>query len=299
MTLLMELRIIYAHSVSNAKLAKNIGAYQNNDTSTELLERITKKCTQYEFSEFYRKYRKSEIENGDVKSFFLTFDDGYKDFIENVLPILEKYDVKTILFITTGFVGRNLFPYEFELSNILIRKNTLRTKAFGVLDIAGDKNKMNVYDKIRIPLKTENSMKRQEYMDELADLNGIDRNEYKDDIFLTWKDVKAIDRHPLVTIGAHTYSHAFLPSLSIKDAWQEIIKSKREIEKVVGHSIESFSYPYGGFNAKIRFLVKLCGFRFAFITESKQFRRLKSDKLQIPRTDINSQLLKDKYQLIS
>lgn len=37
----------------------------------------------------------------------LTFDDGYKDNIENGLPILQKYNLKGVFFIITGFVGQD------------------------------------------------------------------------------------------------------------------------------------------------------------------------------------------------
>ena len=49
-----------------------------------------------------------EINNKDV---LLTFDDGYLDNYEVVYPLLDKYNYKAIVFITTGFIGKNLKIY--------------------------------------------------------------------------------------------------------------------------------------------------------------------------------------------
>lgn len=40
------------------------------------------------------------------KPIILTFDDGYKDTLNNVLPILNKYQIKAVVSLATGFVGK-------------------------------------------------------------------------------------------------------------------------------------------------------------------------------------------------
>lgn len=41
------------------------------------------------------------------KRFIITFDDGYKDVIENAYPVLNKYGFKATVFIITSFVGKD------------------------------------------------------------------------------------------------------------------------------------------------------------------------------------------------
>jgi peptidoglycan/xylan/chitin deacetylase (PgdA/CDA1 family) len=51
------------------------------------------------------------------KTVILTFDDAYIDFLENALPLLQKYQMPATLFVPTGLVGERMKNREgFELS---------------------------------------------------------------------------------------------------------------------------------------------------------------------------------------
>lgn len=47
------------------------------------------------------------IEPSDEKRVALTFDDGYIDFYEKVLPVLEEFDVPATVYVVTDFLGRS------------------------------------------------------------------------------------------------------------------------------------------------------------------------------------------------
>jgi len=59
----------------------------------------------------------------------------------------------------------------------------------------------------------------------------------------------------LVTIGSHTMTHAWLPSLSDNEAKFEVANSRVELEKLLGRKITLFSFPYGALNGR---LIELC-----------------------------------------
>ena len=69
-----------------------------------------------------------------------------------------------------------------------------------------------------------------------------------------------------VTIGSHTSSHPFLPSLSTEDARREIARSRMQIEEILNRKVLLFSFPFGGFNED---LVRIChdaGYQRVFTT---------------------------------
>jgi len=64
-----------------------------------------------------------EVLNGEKplpkKPILLTFDDGHWDFATDVLPILEKYNVKATAYIITGFIGGSDFMTPQELQEVI------------------------------------------------------------------------------------------------------------------------------------------------------------------------------------
>jgi peptidoglycan/xylan/chitin deacetylase (PgdA/CDA1 family) len=85
-------------------------------------------------------------------------------------------------------------------------------------------------------------------------------------IMLTWDGVNEMARLGM-TIGAHTTTHANLPSAGIVDATAEITGSKRLIERHIGHEVTMFSYPNGGaesyFTPELEKVVAQAGFAAA------------------------------------
>lgn len=59
----------------------------------------------------------------------------------------------------------------------------------------------------------------------------------------------------LITIGSHTMTHPWLPSLSEDEAKIELSVSRAELGKLLKRDITLFSFPYGAFNER---LIELC-----------------------------------------
>jgi len=70
---------------------------------------------------------------------------------------------------------------------------------------------------------------------------------------------------PLCTIGAHTVTHSKLENLSVQEQRVEIKQSKQELERLLGYSVDHFSYPHGSYNDDTIGIIKECGFRTALM----------------------------------
>ena len=68
-----------------------------------------------------------------------------------------------------------------------------------------------------------------------------------------------------IHFGSHTVHHAYLPSLSIEQARQELSDSKEALQKL-GLSVDFLSYPAGGFTSEIIQAVQETGYRGACTT---------------------------------
>jgi len=68
------------------------------------------------------------------------------------------------------------------------------------------------------------------------------------DAYLSWDQVRTLDRSGLITIGGHTINHRKLTTLSEADQRFEIEVGKSMLEEQLGHSVRHFAYPYGQYN---------------------------------------------------
>ncbi|MFH1759251.1 MAG: polysaccharide deacetylase family protein [Patescibacteria group bacterium] len=138
--------------------------------------------------EFERQMRYLSESNNKV---IITFDDGFKDNYINAYPILKKYNIPAIIFITTGWLGK----------------------------------KINF---------------RNEVVLEMMNLD----------------ELKKISSDGLVKIGVHTINHPRLTNLSDVEIRQELVVSKNLLEKELGAIINSFAYPYGDYDDRVKKIVE-------------------------------------------
>jgi peptidoglycan/xylan/chitin deacetylase (PgdA/CDA1 family) len=82
--------------------------------------------------------------------------------------------------------------------------------------------------------------------------------------YLTADDLRFLAKHPLVTIGSHTFSHPHLTRLSEKEARFELLESKKLLEEITEKTIDLLAYPYGDCNRAIERLSEECGYAAAW-----------------------------------
>ncbi|MCS3939542.1 peptidoglycan/xylan/chitin deacetylase (PgdA/CDA1 family) [Salinibacter ruber] len=222
------------------------------------------------------------------RCFLITFDDGYYNNLTEALPILEHFDTQAIIFVTTGFIDGSAYPYELELASVIQYHDALHIRSDAIpVDARTQDAEKKLYRQLRQPLKIEPHALRETTMERLADLNGYDRHHFQNVSFLSWEDIRKLDQHPLVTIGAHTDTHPVLTHRFPWTAYQEMRTSKRELEEVLDREIQHLSYPYGRNNVLVRTLARLAGFRWAFTTERRCIEDLSTgNPMALPRFDI-------------
>jgi peptidoglycan/xylan/chitin deacetylase (PgdA/CDA1 family) len=104
--------------------------------------------------------------------------------------------------------------------------------------------------------------------------------------FLTWDEIKEMEQYGF-TAGAHTRHHVYLPNVSLAKAEDEIAGSKKIIEDHLGHSINYFCYPSGGFTEDIKHLVKDAGYKAA-VTTNRGKDKFNIDLYELKRIHMNN-----------
>jgi peptidoglycan/xylan/chitin deacetylase (PgdA/CDA1 family) len=106
-----------------------------------------------------------------------------------------------------------------------------------------------------------------------------------DDRFITWEQMKEMESSNFLA-GAHTRTHPYLPDTTLARAEDEIAGSKRVIEEKLGHKIDYFVYPAGGFRNEDKEFVKKAGYKAASST-NRGFDRYNRDLHELKRIRMN------------
>jgi peptidoglycan/xylan/chitin deacetylase (PgdA/CDA1 family) len=93
-----------------------------------------------------------------------------------------------------------------------------------------------------------------------------DRISGPDASFLTWSLLKGLERRG-IEIGSHTIHHVELPTLSSAQAMQELVGSRRLLERRLGHPVQWLAYPAGKVDSRIVELARRAGYVLAMTTQ--------------------------------
>lgn len=204
----------------------------------------------------------------------ITVDDGYADFIEYAVPVLERHDVPATVYLVSRFVSQEIWlwfdavhwlashapagSYTVTLSGcarpVALRSPEERHRLW--LEVADDCVKLG-------PDAQSAVLERLQ-----AELNLVlpakPTAEYA---AMTWEQARQLDPQ-LIEVGAHTCNHVLLSRCSPDLQRDEIAGSKREIEARLGRAVEAFCYPNGmpeDYTDTTVALVREAGFRSAVL----------------------------------
>ncbi len=89
-------------------------------------------------------------------------------------------------------------------------------------------------------------------------------------------------------IGSHTLSHPLLPQLSDAQLHDELARSRQMLSQYLGdNSVEGIAYPNGDADPRVVRAAIDAGYRYAVVTRPGQFVATGTDRMLIPRLDMN------------
>lgn len=109
------------------------------------------------------------------------------------------------------------------------------------------------------------------------------------DAYLNWNQIRMMDRSGLVVMGGHTLDHLSLGGLPADLQRSEIVESKAELERQLGHSVRHFAYPTGSYDDTTLELVKEAGYLTAVTTLPGTY--------QPPGAELTLRRIRDAYSL--
>jgi peptidoglycan/xylan/chitin deacetylase (PgdA/CDA1 family) len=201
------------------------------------------------------------------KLVWITFDDGWRDNIQNVLPLLIEYSIPATFFITTAPVESPDGQFWFSFA----RKNRAYLP-LSYRDQVEDLWKLTESDRNKI-IKSVKNRRHAGGMREA----------------MTIPDIQALALLSKISIGVHTDNHPVTSYCTEEELEEEISSSKRKLEAWIGKKTTFFAYPKGVDTGNERGILQKHGFNLAAILETgfispELYRTI--DVYRIPRTPI-------------
>ncbi|MGQ0552198.1 MAG: polysaccharide deacetylase family protein [Planctomycetota bacterium] len=224
----------------------------------------------------------------------LTFDDGYRDNHDRLLPLLAAQGATATIYVQTG-------PMKGRLNWLHHYFWVLHAKGPHALgeQLAAQVERSHLQTELRAlpadPVAAEYQLKRllkyeisaadrDRLLDEAFRGIGGDEAALARQVYLGPEECRALDRAG-VEIGAHTVDHLVLSSLDKDQQRREIEGSIQDLQSWLGKPVESFAYPYGrswDYNADTLAILRDLGVRSA-ITAMPGFNDPQTERLELRR----------------
>lgn len=197
----------------------------------------------------------------------VTFDDGHRDNYTHAFPVLQRFGIPAMIFLSTGYMDRRKTFWFDEVAFRLYRtpRLSLELRTLDLRLALGDvAQRRRATAMVLARLKAVANRERHAALDELAcasalgDLEADERSGA-----LTWQQVQEMHCAG-VEFGSHTVSHPILSRVSDRELHTELSRSKQELEQRVGQRVEILAYPVGGraaFDDRVVCAARQCGYR--------------------------------------
>lgn len=270
-------RVLFYHGVAEKIKDSTIETESIKASDFERqLKYIIKYFSPISVDRFYEKFVNQSWKGGEI---LLTFDDGYKNMLYTALPLLEKYNVPFVLFITTeNITDSGLFPT--TINRIVNLASSHRRSLL---------NPQSVADSISRRLKTEPLKNVDELCTEmLSKISGKElellRKEYSSINPMNWDEVREISKSPLCHIGSHCVNHICCHDKQDEDeVRRQFSQSKKEIETRLGVQCKYLSYPNGNYTPRVEAIAGECGYKMAFSTKYRVITGPDADNMAVGR----------------
>lgn len=241
----------------------------------------------------------ARLDSGDIpaNALVLTFDDGYTDKIQRILPLLKKYDASAAMYLSSGFMDDAQTFWFNRLIECVCRAKTPSFTFSGdgkTYPVESDAGKADAIDAVARFVKTVPDRRKHELLGEIEKAVSYDPAKNKRLLpMLSWNDVKALAAEPLVTLGGHTITHPILTRMSDAEAFNEIKEGAEQIYRNAGVRVKHFAYPNGrpsDYNQAMRDFIENSGFESAAATLPGENDR-DTDRYQLRREGFDSEPL--------
>lgn len=183
--------------------------------------------------------------------FFLSFDDGFREVYDIVLPVLLRKGVPAMVFVNPDFIDNRDMLFRCKAS-LLVDK----------LESGAAKNQKQAaevfYQALHKPFSTQALLKvsyqNRDLLDRLAEILEVDFTEYLQTQrpYLSTAELKELASKG-IDIGAHSLDHPLYSGLSFEEQCRQTTQSWLRVKELVPTAAKAFAFPFTDFGVGAAF----------------------------------------------
>ncbi len=181
-----------------------------------------------------------------VGAVWITFDDGWKNNLIQVIPVIKQHQIPVTFFIPTGEIENGAFWFCEAIKHK--KKLPVEYQADPFIKL------------LQIP-----NHERQRLIDEL-----YRHDEYAPPAIgepFTPADIKSLAALSYITFGSHTVNHVVTTNCTREELDFEILKSRLVLEQWLETEITAFAYPNGNYDGREKAILEKHGYKIAATIE--------------------------------
>jgi peptidoglycan/xylan/chitin deacetylase (PgdA/CDA1 family) len=177
----------------------------------------------------------------------LSWDDGYRDSLELVAPLLERFQMPATFFLVPGLLSGEVRAWWELLAWAWARSPRSSVRWDGQdLPVAGPAGRRSLHW-LGLQLQAHSRAARDQRIAELLERLGPAGEPDDRRLFLDWSDAKKLVGKGFA-IGSHSMYHAILRNEPIGEQQHDLSTSRARLEQELGVPVRLFAYPSGQAN---------------------------------------------------
>jgi peptidoglycan/xylan/chitin deacetylase (PgdA/CDA1 family) len=237
------------------------------------------------------------------RSALLTCDDGLRNCLFDVLPILQEFKIECLFFVTGSSLSDTPTILWYEKLYLMLiaapERFNLELPEIGLLVEPRQQKRHSLWWQLTKKLSQYDLNRRQTLLERIRMQLGLAEHwdaEYREDPVLSRRflAMNQSELHQLadagMCIGAHTLSHPMLSQSAPDVAWSEISECKHNLERALGQEVWALAYPFGDSSSittrELR-MAERAGFKGAFLNVGGDFGK-QTPRFALPRVHITA-----------
>jgi len=252
---------------------------------------------------FSNRYAEKALKGNEI---VLTFDDGYRNNLTVLAPIMNDFSLPFTTFISTENISKNEFFFT-SLLRLIILGSSLKH-----IDIPSLKMKKEIVSKEqKVVFEKELSYSIKSLpIDQVKKIckdliNNISRDEFEEMklkhssiLPMNWEEVRELQQAGC-EIGSHCLDHMCChDNQSEKEVERQIIESKNTIEEKLGKECKYFAYPNGDFTGFSNECVKRAGYKMGFSIQKGDRAMESYSRFHVPHNTNTFKIMLNLYGVV-